>query len=86
MIDGRNGLEPFSRDQLFLSVYDSCKHRSAAVDDATALVHIIVAQVLAGQQNGIIRRQHVVETAHTALKRFDQAAATMYLAYHPFTV
>ena len=86
MMDGRNGLEPFSRDKMFLSVYDSCKHRNAAVDDATALAQIIVAQILNGQQNGIIRRRHVIETAHTALKRFDEAAATVYLAYHPLTV
>ena len=78
------GLQPFSRDLLFQSLYESCKHRSTALQDASSLAATVIGNVLQHHaQNGIIERQHIVAVAHHLLTKFDQTAAGVYLAYHP---
>jgi hypothetical protein len=76
-------LAAFRRDQLFVDIYTSCKHRPTALDDATALTQTILGKLLTDQTAPVIERAAIVETAAGALKRFDPAAATIYLAYHP---
>jgi len=76
-------LEPFDRDKLFISIYLSCRHRSKATHDATALLDTIISQVLTRPCDSIIERRLIVETAHKILRRFDKVAATIYAAYHP---
>lgn len=78
-----NHLSPFSRDKLFIALYESCKHRETAVADATALTQIIVTDLIARASQGVIDRANIKETAHTVLQRLDPAAATFYAAYHP---
>ena len=78
-------LVPFSRDQLFASVHDSCRHRPTAVNDATALTQTIIAELTRAQSGGMIAAQDIVAATHTVLQRFDKAAATVYAAYHPHT-
>ncbi len=75
-------LEPFSRDVLFISVYESLRHRKTALDDATALVDTIITELLR-QQSGSISREHVIVGCRAVLKRFDSVAFTHYTAYHP---
>jgi hypothetical protein len=77
-------LKPFSRDQLFVSIYESCKHRSSAASDATALTLVVIGDLLALARSGILERDDVARVTHKVLKRFDAAAATYYAAYHPF--
>lgn len=76
-------LRPFSRDQLFISIYESCKHRDSALRDATALTLIIIGSLLKHTRTGLLHREDIVKTAYVALTRFDAAAATYYHAYHP---
>lgn len=76
-------LMPFSRDLLFVSVFESCKHRSDALGDASALTLTIIGQLLPHVQDGVLERDTVVAVASAVLERFDKAAATMYGAYHP---
>lgn len=84
MVAGAAGkLKPFSRDQLFITIYQSCKHRPTAVGDATALTDTVLGHLLAGRHDGTIKRDTIVRITHQALKRFDLAAATFYAAYHP---
>src|SRR5437868_1260590 len=68
-------LAPFSRDILFTSVHDSCRHRPAHVDDAGALTKTIITELMKKQDGGIVARDDIVRTAHEILGRFDQAAA-----------
>jgi transcriptional regulator NrdR family protein len=79
----RKQLLPFSRDHLFASVHDSCKHRPTGIDDATALTHTIIAKLMSVQQDGVVHLHDIARTAHQVLARFDRAAAAVYAAYHP---
>jgi transcriptional regulator NrdR family protein len=78
-------LVPFSRDQLFASVHDSCRHRPTAISDATALTQTIIAELTRAQRAGIVAAHDIFTATHGVLQRFDKAAATVYAAYHPQT-
>jgi transcriptional regulator NrdR family protein len=78
-------LIPFSRDRLFISIYESCKHRPAAASNASALTQTIVALLQDHLATGIIEREVIASTARAALERFDKTAATVYGAYHPIS-
>jgi transcriptional regulator NrdR family protein len=75
-------LEPLSRDRLFVSIYESCRHRPQALQDATSLTQTIISKLLVQTNNGIIERDMIVSTCADTLGAFDVAAATMYRAYH----
>jgi transcriptional repressor NrdR len=79
--DGR--LTPFSRDQLFISLYEACKHRARPVQDADGLTQTVITHLRAKLSEGTLDRDAIVNIVHPILKRFDEAAATMYAAYHP---
>lgn len=83
MVKVRSGkLEPFSRDKLFISIYESCKHRTNPISDASALTQTIISDALSRQADGVIDREEIVLTAVSVLQRFDPSAATIYQAYH----
>ena len=74
---------PFRRDELFLSVYEACRHRHNAVADASALTKTILGQLPAIQTSeGRISRDKLVGLVYDALKRFDAVAAIHYNAFH----
>lgn len=75
-------LEPFQRDKLFLSVYDSLKHRKTATEDARSLISTIMNKLMVKQTQATIERQLVVECVTVVLKRFDKIAYTHYRAFH----
>jgi transcriptional regulator NrdR family protein len=79
-------LLPFSRDYLFASVHDSCRHRRSAVDDATYLTQTIISELVRAQHSGVISLADIARAAHTVLHRFDPTAATVYAAYHPLAL
>jgi hypothetical protein len=79
----KEGLVPFLRDKLFLDIVASCKHRSTAIEDSTEITQIIINEALAKIENGSLSRSELVIVSANVLKRFDAAAATVYLAYHP---
>lgn len=76
-------LEPFSRDKLFLSIYESCKHRQTALNDAQALTGTIISRLLRGAGSASIPVEQITLTAATVLNNFDKPAHTHYTAYHP---
>jgi len=76
-------IQPFSRDVLFISVYESCKHREDAIRDADGLTQTIISQLRPAIQDGALSRREVAEVTLETLRRFDSAAATIYAAYHP---
>lgn len=79
----RNGaLEGFNRDALFLSIYDTLRHRETALQDAQGLTSTIVAHALKTATDSVIARSTLIKEALQVLERFDKAAATMYRAYH----
>ena len=75
---------PFQRDLLFLSIYDACRHRKTATADATALTDTVLGTLLSlGKNQGILKRNDIVQTANRVLGNFDKAACVHYLAFHP---
>lgn len=76
-------LEPFSRDVLFISIFDACRHRKTALSDARHLTDTVMQQLLGAKHSATVRRHHVVTVTLGALERFDRTAALQYRAYHP---
>ena len=76
-------LEPFQRDKLFLSIYASLKHRTTAQKDATALTDTVIGKLTAAAKDANLPRGRIVEATTEVLKRFDKAAYSSYVAYHP---
>jgi transcriptional regulator NrdR family protein len=74
--------KPFSRDNLFVSIYLSCGHRANPVSDATALTDTIVAKVLSSIEDGCIAKTDLFAIAESVLKHFDSIASTSYEAYY----
>ena len=84
MVQGRrHDLQPFNRDRLFIAIYESCKHRPKAAEEASFLSEIVINKTLGAQQNGVIPRDALVTITLKTLKYFDQVAAAVYAAYHP---
>ncbi len=75
--------KPFSRDQLYTSVYEAVRHRKTAPEDARHLTDTIIKQLRATKHSAIIQRHLVVTVSLGALERFDRTAALQYRAYHP---
>jgi transcriptional regulator NrdR family protein len=84
VLEGGSGrLQPFSRDTLFVSIYECCKHRPGAVEDAAALTRTSLSFLQLQVTEGRLQREQVLTSVLTVLERFDKVAATMYKAYHP---
>jgi transcriptional repressor NrdR len=77
-------LRHFTRELLFLSIYESCKHRDDAVAAAKTLTSTITSFLVkqSNQESGIIERETLVRTCQEVIERFDPAAASVYKAYH----
>lgn len=76
-------LQPFERDRLFISIYESLRHRPGAAQDARGLCDTVVAHIIKKAGHGKIEARTIAEIALNTLRRFDQAAATHYAAFHP---
>jgi transcriptional regulator NrdR family protein len=76
-------LEPFQRDKLLMSIYDSLKHRKTALNDATGLTDTVISKLYPLMKDAVIDRFSIVRTTTDVLKRFDKASATYYAAFHP---
>src|SRR5665213_2074944 len=70
--------KPFSRDNLFVSIYLSCGHRTNPVNDATALTDTVVAKLLSTVTDGSILKTDLLTIAESVLERFDPVASTSY--------
>lgn len=80
--DSSTKIKPFSRDKLFISVYESCRHRKNAVTDAGHLTDTIMNKAFTTIQGGVIQRGAIEKFAITILKRFDKVAMVHYQAYY----
>lgn len=83
VIKTSNAYEPFLRDKLWLSIYDSLKHRKTATHDATELTTTIISKLFDLIENAQIDSLFIAGVAYSVLKRFDKAAAVHYQAYYP---
>lgn len=83
IVEQPNGtLAPFLRDKLFVSVYNSCRHRPTALSDSIALTNTIISVAQKGIENGTLSVRVLASIVLTVLKRFDEPAAVSYRAFH----
>ncbi len=81
-VAARGKLKPFSHDTLFVSVYESLRHRPDAVSDATQLTDTVITLLTKQVVDGSIDRALIIKVTGTVLERFDNAAASHYRAFH----
>lgn len=79
---GNTTLQPFQREKLLLSIYESCRHRPNALPAALSLTQTIISELLGDLRHGKIARSQIITTAVAVLQRFDSTAAAVYQAYH----
>ena len=77
-------LVPFLRDKLLVSIYESCKHRPAALLDAGDLTRTIISKLVFSDE-GKIQSDDIAKATYDILLRFDPVAATFYKAFHPIS-
>ena len=75
-------LHTFSRDKLFLSVYESCKHRKNAADDSSAITLNIIGKLNSFSATGEILRKELIGVVLEVLTNFDPTAASVYSGLH----
>lgn len=85
VITSKKHHKPFSRDKLFISIYESCKHRSDAQTSATALTDTIITLLYPLIKNASVTRSNIIETTTKVLRRYDQPAAVYYKSFHPIS-
>jgi transcriptional regulator NrdR family protein len=83
--DKKGALQAFSRDKMFLSLYNSLQHRQTAREDASGLADTIINKLALDVTDGAMTSTQISATALVALNRFDKAASTHYQAFHPNT-
>jgi transcriptional regulator NrdR family protein len=83
VVKHKNGLiDPFIREDLFLSVYNSCKHRPSAITDAKNLTDTVIGKLLKLNLGTEISVKDLGRVAHNVLLHFDKVAAIYYEAYY----
>lgn len=82
-VKSKERLEAFKRDKLFVSVFDSLRHRKTALEDATALTDTIIYKLLPFMNDATLEKHLVIRITLDCLRRFDTVAATHYVAFHP---
>lgn len=76
---------PFEPDMLYVSIYESMRHRKRSHQDARGIYETVIKSIINNLDNASIDRDQIVQIATTALRRFDQAASVQYAAFHPIT-
>lgn len=76
-------LHPFERDKLYISLYESLRHRDTAASDARGLCDTVTVHIIASARDGHVAARTIARHALNTLQRFDTAAATHYAAFHP---
>ena len=77
-----DGINPFNRDKLFLSLHNSLQHRPTALSDASALTDTVIQKLRGEVRNGSIRAHTITQVVQVALNRFDKVASVHYQAFH----
>jgi transcriptional regulator NrdR family protein len=82
MVEKASGaLTPFSRAQLFASIYDSCKHLPKPSEVADQLTTTIITNIL-NSKVAITTSADLMNLVVETLECFDIAAAVQYKAFN----
>lgn len=75
-------LSPFLPDKLYLSIFNSLKHRESAIIDARNISDTVIAMLLNRVEDGIINYKTIADITKVSLNRFDKVASIQYQAFH----
>lgn len=81
-VKSKKQLEAFQRDKLFMSIFDSLRHRKTALVDATALTDTVLSLLYPYMRDAELENFVIIEITVQVLSRFDKVAATHYSAFH----
>ena len=74
-------LDVFSRDWLFLSVYEALRHKDDALAHSTIVTETIMAS-LQKRNRLLITREELISNVSTVIKRFDRTGYVRYVSMH----
>jgi transcriptional regulator NrdR family protein len=74
-------IEPFLRDKLFLSIYQSISHLKEPVAQAHYLTNTVLRHILKEVDGPLITTDKIALITVQTLKRYNAAAAVRYLAF-----
>jgi hypothetical protein len=75
-------LSPFMRDMLYLSIYDSCKHRKSAIADASGLTDTVINKLRASVKDGSLSISDIRNITLNTVNKLDETSGVYYRAYH----
>jgi transcriptional regulator NrdR family protein len=75
-------LSPFMRDKLYLSIYDSCKHRKSAIADASGLTDTVINKLRASVKDGSLSISDIRNITLNTVNKLDETSGVYYRAYH----
>ena len=70
------------KENLYISIFNSCKHRTSAIMDAKGLTDTIIGKLIKLNLGAEISAQDLGKVAHNVLLHFDKVAAVYYEAYY----
>ena len=80
--DKVGSITPFMKENLFISIYNSCKHRPSAIVDAKNLTDTVISKIIKLKLGTEISKKDLEKVAHNVLLHFDKVAAIYYEAYY----
>lgn len=75
-------LEPFNRANLYISVYESLKHRKAALEESDELTNTIILDLSKKARDGLIFIDDLRDSVMNTLSKFDNTSLVYYKAYY----
>jgi transcriptional regulator NrdR family protein len=69
-------------EKLFLSIYESLRHRPTALPDAINLTKTVIQRINQSAKHGVIDAKLISKVTLVCLNRFDKVASTHYQAFH----
>lgn len=75
-------LEPFSRTKLYISIYQSLKHRPKALEEAEELTNTIIMNMSSKVRDGLVFINDLKESVMEILNNFDNTSLVYYKAYY----
>ncbi len=80
--EGAGSFAPFSRDKLFLSLYNSLVHRQDPSREAAELTDTVISKLPTHVRSASIPKHNLKQVVQVALNRFDKVASAHYEASH----
>lgn len=79
---GSGKINSFDDQILFISIYESLKHRNSAFFEAKEITATVIGKIISIVNSPKLSTSDIKRIAYSTLKTFDNDSATIYAAYH----